>query len=147
MTESPAPSPSPTSTTTPTVDSVVQLTPPAVARPARAGAIIEITAANSQLAADNGPAQPQPQTSFPAGIARIYFFIRYRGMDDGVGWARVLYRDGQPIQGQAYLWSQGQQGQSFFFFGNEDGYSAGSYEVRLYLGEREVSRYQFHIQT
>jgi hypothetical protein len=66
-------------------------------------------------------------------------------MDDGVAWSRVLYRDNQPIQGQAYLWSQGQEGSSFFFFGNEDGYEAGDYQVRLFLGEEEVSRFTFTI--
>jgi len=51
-----------------------------------------------------------------------------------------------PVQGQAYLWSQGSEGDSFFFFGSADGYAPGSYEVRLFLGNTEVSRFPFVIE-
>jgi hypothetical protein len=71
--------------------------------------------------------------------------MAFENMADGVAWSRVLYRDGQPIQGQAYLWSQGEAGESFFFFGNVDGYPAGSYEARLFIGESEMSRLEFSI--
>jgi hypothetical protein len=119
------------------------LTPPAIARTARPGAAIDITGADIEIGSDNGPVQNRSE--FPAGITRIYFFIRYRAMDDGVGWARVLYRDGVAVQGQAYLWSQGRQGASFFFFGNEEGYPPGDYDVRLFLGDTESSRFAFMI--
>ena len=66
-------------------------------------------------------------------------------MDEGVVWSRVLYRDGQAVQGQAYLWSQDESGESFFFFGNEAGYPPGEYEVRIYLGDHEVSRFDFTV--
>ncbi|MBZ0298955.1 MAG: hypothetical protein K8J31_04395 [Anaerolineae bacterium] len=132
-TASPTPSATPTLTATPsatvtatsTVDSVLNLTPPSTGVSARPGASIRITAADSLVAWDNGPVQPR--TSFEAGIERVYLFFDYEKMDDGVAWSRVLYRDGQAVQGQAYLWSQGESGRSFFFFGNIDGYPPGDY--------------------
>ncbi len=144
-TPSETPSPTASATSTPTVDSVVQLTPPVGARPASPGASIEITAADMEVSASSAPVEAR--TEFPAGITRIYFFIRYRGMGDGVAWSRVLYRDGQAVQGQAYLWSQGQRGESFFFFGNDEGYPPGSYELRLFVGDHETSRFAFEVVT
>jgi hypothetical protein len=132
-----------TPTPTPTVDSVLQLIPPAPGIPAQPGAMVRITAADSAISANNTPIQPT--TTFESGIARIYLFVSFQDMDDGVAWSRVLYRDNQPIQGQAYLWSQGADGSSFFFFGNEDGYEPGDYQVRLFLGEEEISRFAFTI--
>jgi hypothetical protein len=40
----------------------------------------------------------------------------------------------------------GERGESFFFFGKEEGYAAGAYEVRVYIGENEVNRFTFNIK-
>ena len=132
-----------TFTATATVDSVLQLTPPAPGLTARADARLRLLTVSDALAANNTPAQTGD--TFAAGLTRIYLFMTFENMADGVAWSRVLYRDGQPIQGQAYLWSQGVAGESFFFFGNVDGYPAGNYEARLFIGEREMSRLEFSI--
>jgi len=137
-----SPTPSETPTFTPTVDSVLQLIPPVNGIPARTSAVIQITAADEAINLGNNT-PVEPHTSFPSGIKRIYLFLTYDQMDDGVTWSRVLYRDGQPIQGQSYLWSQGESGDSFFFFGDEEGYPPGMYEVRLFIGEEEVNRFEF----
>ena len=134
--------PSATATFTPTVDRVLQLIPPVTGIPPRPAATIQITAAD-EIAIGDTPLEPR--TTFPSGITRIYLFLSYDQMDDGVAWSRVLYRDGEPIQGQAYLWSQGEAGKSYFFFGDEAGYPPGNYEVRLYIGEDEVNRFEFVI--
>jgi hypothetical protein len=128
-----------TFTVTPTVDSVLQLTAPASAVTARAGAVLRLVAVSDTLDVS------QPGTTFQAGLTRIYLLMAFENMADGVAWSRVLYRDGQPVQGQAYLWSQGGSGESQFFFGNVDGYPAGNYEARLFIGEREMSRLDFVI--
>ncbi len=137
--------PTPTLTLTPsaTVDRVLRLTPPAAGIAARASASLTITAAAAYVSSDNQPVEAG--SVFAAGLERIYLFFDYRDMDTGVVWSRVLYRDGQAVQGQAYLWSQDQDGTSYFFFGNHEGYPAGEYEVRLYLGETEASRFAFTI--
>lgn len=151
-TETPTPTETPTltltatdtPTPTPTVDSVLQLIPPATGIPARPNASVQITAADTAISANNAPVEPT--TTFEQGIRRIYLFVSFRNMDSGVAWSRVLYRNDQPVQGQAYLWSQGETGSSFFFFGNDDGYPPGDYEVRLYLGDEEVNRFEFTIR-
>lgn len=137
----------PTVTLTPTAtyESVLRLTPPFSARHPRPDARIQITAADDAVSSTQTPLQPR--TTFNAGVKRIYLFMNYQAMDDGVAWTRVLYRDGVPVQGQAYLWSMGESGAGFFFFGSDDGYLPGSYEARIYLDDVEVSRFAFTITT
>lgn len=138
-TQTPTITPTPTST----FESVLNLTPPYSTRYARPDAKIQITAADDALSSSQTPLQPR--NTFTAGVKRIYLFMNFQGMDDGVAWTRVLYRDNVPVQGQAYLWGMGENGVGFFFFGSEDGYLPGSYEVRLYLDDEEVSRFAFTI--
>jgi len=152
----PTPTPSPTltppATATPTLtatptatyEAMLNLLPPPALATARPGALVEVAAADDAISANQTPLQPR--SAFAAGVDRLYFFIIYRDMTDGAAWSRVLYRDGVPIQGQAYLWSLGAEGASFFFFGSADGYAPGSYEVRMFLGEREVSRFPFTVE-
>lgn len=121
----------------------LQLTPITALRQPRASASMELTAADSDLSADQTPIQARDR--FEPGIERIYLWYNYRDMDDGVVWSRVLYRDGVPVQGANYLWSLDSEGSHFFFFGNDDGYPPGSYEARLFIGENEVSRITFTI--
>lgn len=135
--------PPPTSTPTPTFDSVLRLTPPASTLQPRPDSAIGITSASAALPADYQPVDPAE--SFPAGVTRIYFFFDFRSMDDGLTWTRILYREGVPVQGGAYTWTQGAEGAGFFFFGRDDGYPPGSYEVRVFLGSTEVSRFRFTI--
>lgn len=89
---------------------------------------------------------PAPVSTFRAGTRRIYLFISFDAMDNGVAWSRVLYRDDMPIQANTLLWSLGANGSSYFFFGDDDGYAAGAYEVRLFVGDGEASRIGFNLQ-
>ena len=66
-------------------------------------------------------------------------------MENGVAWSRVLYRDGVAVQGNTLLWSLGSDGSSYFFFGDEAGYTPGAYEVRLFVGDQEVSQLQIEV--
>lgn len=152
-TRTPTPTLTPTITDTPTLtatptatyEAVLNLLPPPALVTARPGALVEVAAADDAISANQTPLQPR--SVFVAGVDRLYFFIIYRDMTDGAAWSRVLYRDGVPIQGQAYLWSLGAEGASFFFFGSADGYAPGSYEVRMFLGEREISRFPFTVEA
>jgi hypothetical protein len=137
----------PTNTPIPsaTFESILVLTPQAAQRQPRAGASIKITTAAEGIAADQSPLQPGAQ--FSVGIQRVYFFFNYQAMDDGIGWSRILFRDGIPIQGQSYLWSLGENGSSYFFFGSEEGYPPGDYETRLFLGNQEVSTLAFRVAS
>lgn len=112
-------------------------------RPARADYRLILDAASDGVLSDENT--PTPEPSFVAGIKRIYLFFSYENMDNGVAWSRVLYRDDVPVQGNTLLWSLGAAGSSYFFFGDEAGYEAGTYEVRLYVGDREASRFAFTV--
>ena len=132
-----------TYTPTATFESVLALTPASSQRQPRTGASIEIVAAANGISPEETPIDATKQ--FPAGVQRIYLFIDFQQMDDGVGWSRILFRDGVPIQGQSYLWSLDEEGSSYFFFGSDEGYPPGEYEVRLFLGDTQVSQYAFSI--
>lgn len=133
-----------TPTPSPTYEQTLRLTPPPGARAAGDNARLNIVAADTTLSANNTPVQPS--TTFSSGVTRIYFFFSYTDMTNGAPWSRVLYRDDVPVQGQTYLWGQGGSGDGFFFFGHASGYEAGAYEVRLYIGDAEISRYPFVIE-
>ena len=92
-----------------------------------------ITAMDDQLSAGQEPVDPQ--NSFGPGTTRIYFFVQFRGMEPGVVWRRSLYRDGELIDGSNYLWGSEAEGRTYFFFGDDNGFPPGSYEIRLYLGD------------
>ncbi|MBZ0293910.1 MAG: hypothetical protein K8L99_15200, partial [Anaerolineae bacterium] len=141
FTLTPTQMPTITLTPSPTFEVALHLTAPASNQTPRPDANISIIAADDAITADGAPLEPQ--TEFPSGIQRIYLFINYENMDNRVVWSRILYRENVPIQGQSYLWSQGDQGSSFFFFGNNTGYNPGNYQVRILIGDQEASRFDF----
>jgi len=124
---------------------VLKLTPifNTTPRPATPGFRLSLDAATDGADADG----QAPGHEFKAGIKRIYLSMSFDSMENGVAWSRVLYRNGQPIQGNTLLWSLGTSGNSYFFFGDETGYSAGDYEVRLYVGDQAVSHYLFKVMA
>lgn len=135
--------PSITLTLTPTFEAILNLTPVQSSRQPRPSAALDLTAVAEGVTLDGRP--DQPETTFPAGITRIFLFFSYRDLDNGLAWSRILYREGIPVQGQSYLWSGGETGSSFFFFGDQAGYLPGEYTVRLFLGDQEMSRLTFTI--
>lgn len=137
----PSPSPGPTSTPLPT-DLVVQPLP-ALVTPL-AGAILEITVVDSAVTNDFQPATGE--TPSQAGITRIYFWVRYSGLTDGIAWERRLLVDDVVVQGGAYLWSGGEEGVSAFFFGEANGFPPGTYEIRLSLAGQVVAGQVFTLE-
>ncbi len=163
ITPTPTVAPSLTPTSTPTASATASETPTATitptptatyetalnlrafpdARPANRNALIRVIAADSQLSASNTPLEPV--TTFQAGIRRIYLFFSYRGMESGVAWSRLLYRNGALLQGSSLLWSLDAEGSSYFYFGSDDGYAAGQYTVEIRLGDTVVSQFEFTV--
>jgi hypothetical protein len=121
------PLPTPFATFTPNVTPVVSSVTPSP------DAALEITALDSAISDQLGPVNPR--TSFEAGVKRIYLFVDFRSMEQGVLWKRELYWDGDLVDGNAYLWGSETEGSSYFFFGSDTGFPAGEYEIRLYIGE------------
>lgn len=152
----PTATPTPTATATGTPTAVPPTLPPMLnltaefnvtPRPARSEFRLTLEAAAAEMTAADmaGGTTPTLAAQFTVGIKRVYLFISFENMDNGVAWSRVLLRDGIPVQGNTLLWSLGEFGSSYFFFGDEAGYEAGAYEVRLYVGSQEASRYTFTV--
>ena len=96
-------------------------------------AAIRITALDDQISDTFAPVNPR--ATFAAGITRIYLFVEFQGMSQGVMWRRALYRDGRLIDGGSYFWGQAAEGTTYFFFGNDNGFAPGNYEIRLFIGD------------
>lgn len=87
-----------------------------------------------------------PRRTFERGVRRLYFFVSYQDVQDGAAWTRLLYRDGELLQGTTSAWRWGAQGANYFSLSNLADYPVGEYEVHLYLGERLVYRWMFTLQ-
>jgi hypothetical protein len=98
-----------------------------------AGATITITALDSQISLSNAPLLPA--TQFPVGTTRIYFFVEYSAMTSGMLWRRELWLNGAVIQQGSFRWGQSQAGTTFFYFGEQNGFGPGEYDIRLYIGD------------
>jgi hypothetical protein len=96
---------------------------------------LRIYALDTQISATYEPVNPS--RTFQAGFTRLFFFVEFRSMERGVLWRRELIRDGVVIQQGQFLWGQDSTGRTFFFVGEESGFTAGQYELRLYIGESQ----------
>ncbi len=141
------PSPTDTPTPTSTFESVLDLTPSFNVTPRPVGASFRLTLDALAATPSTDGSIPATQIEFRAGIQRIYVYFSFENMENGAAWSRVLYRDGVAVQGNTLLWSLGETGSSSFFFGSEDGYDPGSYEVRLFVGDQEASRSAFAVNS
>jgi len=129
----PSLTPTLTPTATPTLVVLVNTVAVTSSVTPSANASLKITAMDTQVTSACAPVSPS--TTFPAGFSRIYFFVNYTGLQNGVLWQRELLFNGQIIQHVEYLWgSTAAEGAACFFFGEEDGFKPGSYEIRLYIG-------------
>ncbi len=126
----PTPTPS-----TPTPKSAAALVLPSLqssVTPA-SNARLTITALDHQISGTLGPVNPA--TVFAPGFTRLYYFVNFANMQSGVVWRGVLILNGSIIQRYERLWGTAQNGSGYFFFGQENGFQAGSYEIWLYLGD------------
>lgn len=98
-------------------------------------ASILITALDDRISDTLRPVNPR--TAFIAGTRRIYFFVLFDDMAAGVQWRRELYRDDELVDQSRYQWGKENAGTTYFFFGNNEGFAPGDYEIRLYIGESD----------
>ncbi|MDY6877314.1 MAG: hypothetical protein SWK90_14070 [Chloroflexota bacterium] len=121
----------------------VALTPLPSAVPAREDALITfITLAADRD--DNG--QPVGMgTEFPPGDHRVYLFVSYEGMANGVAWTLALYREGEFMDGTTQLWEWGERGQTYLYYKPPEGYEPGTYEMHVFIETRLQGVAQFVI--
>jgi hypothetical protein len=129
--------PTPTITSTPPISTIASRVT------ASADAILTITAISSGISADLRPLNASLE--FAAGIPRIYVWIEYSNLADGVSWSRVLLRNGALLISETELWERGTEGVAYYFFDSETGWGAGSYEVQFYIGATLASSKAFSI--
>jgi hypothetical protein len=130
-----------TATMTIPVTTEAALVPTIVARP---GGTFGSLVFSRGVKPGNQPAEAGQ--SFPAGDSPIYAFFAYAGMNNDQVWTQVWSRDGQEIQRQQAAWRWGAQGIAYVFFKPTDGYTPGTYQVQLFIGDQLASSGQFVIQ-
>jgi hypothetical protein len=115
-------------TTTPviaTIDS--QVTPPT-------NASLMITAVSSGISANLQPVDAG--TTFPVGVPRIYYWVEFENMQNGISWSRVLLLNGTVVRTESEAWQQGTEGIAYYWFDAQGGWPLGQYEIRFYLGDQ-----------
>ncbi|GAB4418340.1 MAG: hypothetical protein Kow00106_14320 [Anaerolineae bacterium] len=124
------PTPTPFPTYTPNVTQAVSSVTP------QPGATLRIVALDDQIDASFRPVNPR--TTFVAGVKRLYLFVEFSAMTEGVLWRRVITKDGELFDDNTYLWGLEDSGSSYFFFGHDSGFEPGNYEIRLYIGATDI---------
>jgi hypothetical protein len=110
------------------------LTPTALAVVA-SGPIV-IRAVDTQISADWQPVRPG--MTFSSVDNRLYFFIDYEGIAPDARWRQQLLLGDEVIKEQSQAWGlQQAEGETFFFFGDSEGFRAGEYTVQVYLDGNE----------
>jgi len=119
------------------------LSPPPSAVPAGEDArIVIVTLAAGQ---DDSSQPVGPGTEFPPGDHRVYLFISYDGLTDGVAWTFAVYHDEKFLDGTTQLWEWGEQGMTYLYYKPPQGYEPGIYEMHLFIEDRLQGVAQFVI--
>jgi len=129
--------PTPTVTPTPflaTVES--EVTPPT-------NATLRVTAISSGISSDLRPVNAA--TTFPAGLPRLYMWIEYANMANGISWSRVLLLNGVVVRAESELWERGEEGIAYYYFDAQGGWPAGEYEIEFYIGDRLLDSRTFTV--
>jgi hypothetical protein len=130
-TATPSITPTPSDTFVPAAPAMLltiesSVTPPADAK-------LDITALDIQISPDFKPVSAAK--TFNAGFKRIYYFVTFKQMLPGILWRRQLLYNGDVLDDIDYTWGLEQDGTAYFFFGRDEGFPSGQYEIRLYIGQ------------
>lgn len=126
----PAPTPTPTSPPTPT-------TPPA---PAFGPITFGLGIVNDEQIA-------RPGTTFPEGIYKVYAAFDYTDMAADTEWRREWFWNGELLEGisKTEPWPQDSFGSSWLSTFNENGLSAGKWEIKLYIAGKLAQSASFEV--
>jgi hypothetical protein len=86
-----------------------------------------------------------PGIEFPPGDHRVYLFISYEGMANGVAWTLAIYREGELLDETTQLWEWGEQGRTYLYYKPLEGYKPGVYEMRVFVEARLQGIAQFMV--
>ncbi len=118
--------------------------PPPSAVPAREDARITVIALAADKDEEGRPVDPG--TEFPPGDNRVYLFIAYDGLTDGVTWTFAIYRERELLDSTTELWEWGEQGKTYLYYKPAGGYEPGVYEMRIFIEKRLQGVAQFVIR-
>ena len=119
------------------------LTPLPAAVPAGEGARITII---TLAAGHDEEGQPvAPGSEFPPGDHRVYLFIAYEGLSNGVAWTFTIYREGELLDSATQLWEWGADGRTYLYYNPPGGYEAGIYEMQVFVESQLQGVAQFII--
>ncbi|MCP4535888.1 MAG: hypothetical protein GY832_01980 [Chloroflexi bacterium] len=119
------------------------LTPLPAAVPAGADAHITIVTLAAERDQAGSPVDPGDE--FPPGDHRVYLFIAYDGMANGVAWTFVIYRERELLDSTTQLWEWGADGGTYLYYKPPGGYEAGRYEMQVFIEQRLQGIAQFII--
>lgn len=129
--------PSPTPTLTPFIATIeTSVTPPP-------DATLRITEISSGISPNLTPVNSG--TTFPVGTARIYFWIEYSNMVNGMSWSRALLLNGTVVRTESEAWERGAEGVAYYWFDAQGGWPPGNYEIQFYLGDKLASSATYSI--
>jgi hypothetical protein len=108
-----------------------------------ASAELAITGVSSGITADRTPVDLN--TIFPVGIPRVYYWFEFENITAGISWSQVLLLNGSVIRSESEEWNRGESGSAYYWFGAQEGWPAGTYEIQFYLGDRLMSSASYSI--
>lgn len=129
----------PTATVSPTPFIVTiesNITPPA-------DATLSIMAISSGISANLDPVDAG--TTFPVGTPRIYYWVEYENMQDGLSWSRVLLLNGTVVRSESEAWERGAEGVAYYWFDAQGGWPTGAYEIQFYIGDTLVDSMTYEV--
>ena len=121
------------------------LTPLPSAVPAGEEAHITIVTLAADQDEDGQPVDPGAE--FPPGDHRVYLFISYEGMANGVAWTFAVYRAEEFLDSSTQLWEWGAEGRTYLYYKPPGGYEPGIYEMRVFVEDRLQGVAQFVIMA
>jgi len=162
VTVSPSPTSRPTRTPTPTLTRPPTATPPFIPTPTPdtpspdpavsplpsdvpAGEDARITFITLAADKDENGQPVDPGTEFPPGDHRVYLFIAYEGMTNGLAWTFDIYRGEEHLDGLTQAWEWGEQGETYLYYKPPGGYEPGIYQMRVLIEDRVQGVAQFVI--
>lgn len=127
----------PTAPPTPYISTIESaVTPPA-------DASLTVTAISSGLSPELEPVNTGEV--FPVGTPRIYYWIEFENMVDGMSWSRALLLDGRVVRTESEAWERGSEGVAYYWFDAQGGWPTGRYEVQFFLGEELVDSATYQV--
>ncbi len=136
--------PTPTSVATltaPLPDSALTPLPAAVP----AGEDAHITFITLAADKDEGGGPVDPGSEFPPGDHRVYLFVAYEGMANGVAWTFAIYHGEELLDSTTQSWEWGAQGRTYLYYKPPGGYEPGVHEMHVFVEQRLQGVAQFII--